>query len=65
LFEKVSAVNMPIIKGTGLTEDHQKANAMKDAFNVVTLMLIIGLICSMLIPIKPTKHEEHCVTTHI
>ncbi|PAV04862.1 MFS transporter [Methanobacterium bryantii] len=64
-FEKVNAANIPTIKETGVTEDHQKANAMKDAFNVVTLMLIIGLISSLLIPIKPTKHEEHCVTTHI
>jgi len=64
-FEKLNALNIPIIEGTGVTEDHQKANAMKDAFNVVTLVLIIGLICYLLIPIKPTKHEEHCVTTHI
>ena len=65
LFEKVDAVNMPIPNGTGLTGDHQKANAMKDAFNVVTLLLILGLICSLLIPRKPLKHKEHCVTTHI
>ena len=64
-FEKIDAVNIPIIHGAGVTGDHQKANAMRDAFNVVTLMLVIGLICSLLIPRKPTKHEEHCVTTHI
>jgi EmrB/QacA subfamily drug resistance transporter len=64
-FEKLDAANMPIPNGTGLTGDHQKANAMKDAFNVVTLLLILGLICSLLIPRKPLKHKEHCVTTHI
>lgn len=64
-FEKVDAVNMPLSNGTGVTGDHQKSNAMKDAFNVVTLMLILGLICSLFVPRKPTKHEEHCVTTHI
>ena len=64
-FEKLDALNMPVIRGTGLTGDHQKSNAMKDAFGVVTLLLIFGLICSLLIPRKPIKHEEHCVTTHI
>jgi MFS family permease len=64
-FEKIDALNMPVIRGTGVTGDHQKSNAMKDAFGVVTLLLIIGLICSLFIPRKPIKHEEHCVTTHI
>ncbi|HEX3013390.1 MAG TPA: MFS transporter, partial [Methanobacterium sp.] len=65
LLENANALDMPISYGTGVTGDHQKSNAMKDAFNLVTLMLIIGLICSLLVPRKPTKHEEHCVTTHI
>ena len=59
----IDTVNIPL--SNGVTEDHQKANAMRDAFGVVTLLLIFGLICSLLIPIKPVKHEEHCVTTHI
>ena len=63
LLEKVDSQGIP--DGTGITGDHQKANAMKNAFGVVTLLLIFGLICSLLIPQKPVKHEEHCVTTHI
>ena len=65
LFEKLDALNMPIPNGTGLTADHQKSNAMKDSFNVVNVLLILGLICSLFIPLKPLKHKEHCVTTHI
>ncbi len=63
--EKSDAVNMPIPNGTGLTGDNQKSDAMKNSFNVVSALLIAGFICSLLIPRKPTKHEEHCVTTHI
>ncbi len=62
-FEKTDALNMP--NGTGLTGDNRKSDAMKNSFNVVTLLLIVGLICSLLIPRRPAKHEEHCVTTHI
>lgn len=67
LFEETGAANMQILNGnqTELVGDNQKSNAMKDSFNVVTLLLIVGLISSLLIPRKPVKHKERCVTTHI
>jgi EmrB/QacA subfamily drug resistance transporter len=66
-FEKIDAINTQVLIGnqTGLTGADQKANAMKDAFNVVTVLLIGGLISSLIIPRKPIKHEEHCVTSEI
>lgn len=51
--------NSPTSNSTG------KSNAMKDAFNVVSLLLIIGLICSLLIPKKIHPPCEHGITTHI
>ncbi len=65
LFEKTDATNMSIPNGTGLTGDNQKSDAMKNSFNVVSVLLIVGLMCSLLIPRKRIKHEEHCVTTYI
>jgi len=38
--------------------DLKTVNAMKNSFNVVTLVLIFGLICSLLIP-SQKKHPEH------
>lgn len=38
--------------------DSKTVNAMKNSFNVVTIILIIGLICSLSIPIQK-KHPEH------
>jgi EmrB/QacA subfamily drug resistance transporter len=64
-FEKTYAVTTPILNGTGSTGATQKADSMKVAFDVVTVLLIVGLILSLMIPRKPTKHEEHCVTTGI
>ena len=45
--------------------NNPKTNAINNSFNVVTVILIIGLISSLFIPRKPIKHEEHCVTTPI
>ncbi|HML06090.1 MAG TPA: hypothetical protein VK426_09975, partial [Methanobacterium sp.] len=57
--------NLEITMPLAPNSTDKKSNAMKDAFNVVSLFLIIGLICSLLMPKKIHKPREHGVTTHI
>ena len=57
--------NLEITMPLAPNSTDKKSNAMKDAFNVVSLFLIIGLICSLLMPKKIHKPCEHGVTTHI
>jgi EmrB/QacA subfamily drug resistance transporter len=64
LFEKLD-LNLNVTGNNALSSNDKKSNAMKDAFNVVTAMLIFGLISSLLIPEKIHKPCEHGVTTHI
>ena len=64
LSEKIN-LNLEVIGTSGSNPNNKKSNAMKDAFNVVTLLLIFGLISSLLIPKKMQKPTEHGVTTHI
>ena len=55
------------INSGSLTADIKKINTMKDCFNVVTIILLLGLISSLLIP-KPRKTSKTStggVTTHI
>ncbi|MGZ7159485.1 MAG: hypothetical protein ACXVHR_03365, partial [Methanobacterium sp.] len=53
------------VTGVITNQDDKKSNAMRDAFNVVSILLIVGLISSLLIPKKIHKPCEHGVTTHI
>lgn len=50
-----------------LTVTLNKINSMKSCFNIITIMLLIGLISSMFIPKHPKIHETEGggVTTHI
>ncbi len=55
------------INSGSLTSDIKKINTMKDCFNAVTIILLIGLLSSLLIP-KPKKIPKPRaggVTTHI
>jgi EmrB/QacA subfamily drug resistance transporter len=55
------------IKVAPTADNYKKINAMKDAFNVVTLVLLIGLVCSLLIPPrrKIPEPDSGGVTTQI
>ena len=55
------------INSGSLTTDIKKINTMKDCFNVVTIILLIGLLSSLLIPKprKPSKISESGVITNI
>ncbi|MGZ7116969.1 MAG: MFS transporter, partial [Methanobacterium sp.] len=53
------------VTGTVIAQDDKKSNAMRDSFNVVSILLIVGLISSLLIPKKIHKPCEQGVTTHI
>lgn len=57
----VLGMDMPILTYS----NDKKSNALKDAFNVVSVLLIVGLISSLLIPKRIHKPCEHGVTTHI
>ncbi len=64
LFEKLD-LNLKVTENGELSSNEKKSNSMRDAFNVVTAMLIVGLISSLLIPEKIHKPREQGVTTHI
>jgi MFS family permease len=55
------------INSGSLTTDIKKINTMKDCFNIVTIILLIGLLSSLLIPKprKTSKISESGITTHI
>ena len=55
------------INSGSLTTDIKKINTMKDCFNIVTIILLIGLLISLLIPKprKTSKTSEGGITTHI
>ncbi|MGZ7108307.1 MAG: MFS transporter, partial [Methanobacterium sp.] len=52
------------VTGVITNQDDKKSNAMRDSFNVVSILLIVGLISSLLIPKKIHKPCEQGVTTH-
>ena len=60
-----SDLNIELTEIPITNQNNEKTNAMKDAFNVVTILLIVGLICSLTMPKKVHKPHEHGITTHI
>jgi len=66
LFEKLEIESPGDIDEKQTAVSIQKVNTMKNAFNIITLVLIFSLILSLFIPPhKPKKDVEGCVTSNI
>jgi EmrB/QacA subfamily drug resistance transporter len=66
-FEKIEPNNPENINEKQIMASPQKVQTMKFAFNIITIILIIGFLSSMLIPPQKRKHKPTLVgvTSHI
>jgi hypothetical protein len=66
LFEKLEIESPGDIDEKQTAVNIQKVDTMKNAFNIITLVLICSLILSLFIPPhKAKKDVEGCVTSNI
>ncbi len=67
LFEKLEIESPGDIDEKNVYVNEQKVNTMKNAFNVITLVLIVSMLISLFIPRHKPKEEpcEGCVSSNI